>query len=306
MAEKENNFWYFRHVNNIEELKKYFEGREYRHTYFYHYTTLKVIDSIIGNKEFWLSCVSGFNDKRDVRQFGNSAKEYYSLCFSTGVNENLSLWYLYSGLDGKGGRIKLKPARIRTLIEKGTFELYEYDNNYKIKTNKICTLKKGKDMETELRDILYLRESDGKFSLKYNTMTNYNFTDNAEFEKIKNHWCKFSKGLIWYYEKETRLLLHLTGEIKNIVENSNKDYVVVLKFDDEILKNIEVDFAPEITDIDTALKSFDNMRNFKKTKSNINLSEYSGDIQMNMKIESLKGYICEKCEKANPTLADNI
>ena len=47
-----------------------------------------------------------------AKQF-DEPKCNYSLCFSTGVNENLALWYLYSGMNGKGGRIRFTSNKVK-------------------------------------------------------------------------------------------------------------------------------------------------------------------------------------------------
>lgn len=72
-----------------------------------------------------ISCVAGFNDTCDSEQFGEAQKYYYSLCFSTGIHENLALWYLYAGIGGQGVRISLTKTQIKKLIEESTYELRE-------------------------------------------------------------------------------------------------------------------------------------------------------------------------------------
>ena len=91
----------FPYLKNANELEEYFNARISGHKEFFHYTTLKAINSILQNKYFCISSVDRFNDKKDREQFGDSdeQKKYYSLCFTSGVNENLSLWYLYSGIN---------------------------------------------------------------------------------------------------------------------------------------------------------------------------------------------------------------
>ncbi len=293
MARMEDNFYYFSKADTVESLKRYFEGREYKHTNFYHYTKLDKLNNIIKEKRFWLSSVKGFNDKCDVEQFKDNEKEYFSLCFSAGVNENLPLWYLYSGLDGKGGRIRMTSKKVQSLIEKGEYELCEKeavkgdDNNEKIVLHKIETLEKDKTMTVKFRDVLYYRTDGDKLSLKYNTMTNYNF-NSKNIEEITEYWRHFSKKLIWFYEKETRLLVHVIGDLREEIINSGKDYVVTLNINKDVFNSLSIDFAPEITDINEVLHENESISDFRKIRSNVNLSAYSGDISMD---------ICKNCIK---------
>ena len=59
----------FGKLNNCEQLDEYINARYPRDTQYCHYTSLKIINSILGNRQFWFSCVDGFNDENDKKQF---------------------------------------------------------------------------------------------------------------------------------------------------------------------------------------------------------------------------------------------
>lgn len=130
----------FSQIEYIKDLSDYLT-REYEHTEYNHYTDLDTIDKILKNREFFLSDVRGFNDKKDTEQFKD--KLYFSLCFATGVNENLSLWYLYSGIDGKGGCISFERKRIRQLVENAKYKLCKFNDDSE-KPEEICDIEDGK------------------------------------------------------------------------------------------------------------------------------------------------------------------
>lgn len=277
----------FSQIDKFEDLQIYLDGNEYRHTNYYHYTNLQVIESILKNNEFWLSCVNRFNDKKDRKQFGDLKKqrEFYSACFSTGVSENLPLWYLYSGTEGNGGRIRFTPSVAKNLVNTCTYTLHEYKNNKIGKS--LLTLKNGISMNIMFKDVLYYRNYDGKVSLKYNTMTNYKFLSSKEIEENFNY---FLKGLIWFYEKETRLIVQLKGEALKIVNGDAEiEYKVVLHFDDKIKNQFSIDFAPEITQIEeiTNNEQYSNIKKKFLQSSKVKLSNYNGEIEMR---------ICDDCE----------
>ena len=122
----------FPRLQTADELNEYFDIRTRGHKEFFHYTSLKAINAILGGKTIRISS-DRLNDKKDREQFGTllEQKRHYSLCFSTGSNENLSLWYLYSGVNGKSGRISLTYKKLMQFISEGEFYLteYDYENN---------------------------------------------------------------------------------------------------------------------------------------------------------------------------------
>jgi len=287
----------FGKLQNERELSKYFADREYTHGDYCHYTRIRGLNGILERKEFRLGCVSRFNDKLDTKQFGDESNLYYALCFSTGVNENLALWYLYAGMDGRGARIRLTKSIVRKLIDNARLSLCEIIRNEKgeeISCEKVLDLTNSVDVELKFKDVLYslIDSQSHGVKLKYNTMTNYNISQ-QEFNSYRKKNRGFMKGLIWYYEKETRLLAKLKGSAAELVLNTGKEYVIQLGFDDTIYKNIAVDFAPEISDISSVVEGNDGIRKFVYGTSNTKLSDYVGTVKMDL---------CGKCDKLQSKL----
>lgn len=296
MSSKQNIAWgQFGRISTNAELETYLAGREYGHGDYCHYTRLSIINSILEKKRFWMGCVSGFNDNLDSDQFGEEKKLYYSLCFSTGTNENLALWYLYSGMNGHGGRLRFTKSTIRDLINTASFSLWECTREgQQLKPVKeICTLERGTDIQLSFKDIIYSKTtgSENSVDLKYNTMTNHIMTRD-EFDQYKANNIGFNKGLIWYYEKETRLLAKIIGKTADIVQNSSGEYVVMLTFDEKMYKKIKLDFAPEVNDISEVIGDYKEIQNYIYATSHAKLSAYKGTLKMDL---------CKKCDKAQHT-----
>ena len=135
----------FGELRTCHDLNTYLLNREYQHSNYFHYTKLDVVNSILKNREFWLSNVSEFNDTLDTEQFGPNPVPYFSLCFSTGIHENLPLWYLYSGVDGRGARIQATKSSIKKLVQNGSYALWLFDGN--AKSEKIMSLKNVENMD---------------------------------------------------------------------------------------------------------------------------------------------------------------
>lgn len=305
----------FSQIEYIKDLSDYLT-RQYEHTEYNHYTDLDTIDEILKNREFFLSDVRGFNDKKDTEQFKD--KLYFSLCFATGVNENLSLWYLYSGIDGKGGCISFERKRIRHLIENSKFELWKIKilPNGLEKSNKVVDIENGKNARIEFADMLYCSEKFplkkrkvGNMALKYNTMTNYNISK-KEFLKFKENNMGKLKSLIWYYEKETRLLIELTDEkLKKEVNECNEkyyapmnenrkrpkeNYKIVMNFSHLNAKDFSIKLAPGNIDY-SKISGYENIIKYCNDTSNINLSLYKGEIDFKLKDKMCK--ICKENKK---------
>ena len=285
----------FGKLENIDDLKMYFQiDREFRHSYYFHYTSSDVIKSIFNNHKIWISNVGRFNDHNDREQF--NTPYFFSLCFSTGVNENLPLWYMYSGMNGQGGRLGIKKSAIKGFIGidgsvKYTLHELETDGNGKVtglKPNTDIILKKDVDFSLRFKDVLYYQHSDekGTVDIKYNTMTNYNISK-IEFEEYKKENIGFFKSLVWYYEKETRLLIELVGNIRERID-PNKKYVITLDINEDILKHISVTFAPEIKDAQRE-KTENELRELYPDLR-IEKSRYHGTVTMNF---------CSKCSERN-------
>lgn len=278
-------------IRTNTELESYLAGREYGHGDYCHYTRLSIIDSILENKRFWMRCVSGFNDNLDSEQFGKDKKLYYSLCFSTGTNENLALWYLYSGMNGNGGRLRFTKNSIRDLINTASFSLWECTREGQdLKpSQELFTLERGIDIQLNFKDMIYskVNEASKTVDLKYNTMTNHVLSKD-EFDLYIANNVGFHKGLIWYYEKETRLLAKLIGRTADLVKNSGVEYVVMLTYDENIYKKIKLDFAPEVTDLGDIISEYKSIQKYIYVTSHAGLSTYSGTLKMDL---------CKKCDK---------
>ena len=239
-----------------------------------------------------ISCVAGFNGTCDSEQFGEAQKYYYSLCFSTGIHENLALWYLYAGIGGQGVRISLTKTQIKKLIEESTYELREKTSEKASDEESlklVMELERNKTMKVAFQNVMYYGENQHNgIDLKYNTMTNHAIPK-AEWEQYKEKHIGFCKDLIWYYEKETRLVVELIGEARREID-PNKDYVIVLKFSEEVKRKLQLMFAPETgkADKDKLIDENAGIKQFVLDTSRVKLSDHAGKVKMDL---------CRNCTK---------
>ena len=289
----------FSNLDDIDDLNSYMQARPLGHGAYYHYTALSSVDAILKSNGFLIGNVKGFNDHTDAKQFEPEQDLYFSLCFTSGDNENLSLWYMYSGMNGDGARIKFTPKKIEKFLDECEYTLFEYENEAAYKANKEAPsfkrkLEKNVDITQHIADILYAenRPKARGFTIKYNTMTNRKFSKEV-FEKYKGQNKGLTKGLIWYYEKETRVLLKLSDDFKTILD-PQKVYAISMNVNN-IIPFISLQFAPEITSLESVLKKKDekgefcypNIREFILRTSKAVLSNHVGELEMKL---------CDRCD----------
>lgn len=285
----------FSNLSKCDDLIDYFNAQACTNTQYCHYTKISTIEKILDKSSFRLSCVSDFNDECDKRQFGDDkAKKYfYALCLSRSKSENLALWYLYSGMDGQGGRICFSFYHIKRIIEESTYELFEFDTTKKEVVGLGMNLEKGITMDLRFQDVVYFQNQNKYVHLKYNIWTNRDKILREDFEKYKMLNMGFCKNTIWCYEKESRLLVELKGKAREKIDlniDNNKNYVIVMTFPKTFQYNwMNIQFAPEIDEniYWDILNRNPKIRKFMEETSHLTKSNHVGEIKM---------HLCEKCE----------
>ena len=273
---------------DAESLTDLIQHNALLHTQYYHYTKVSRLDNILQNKEFWLLPVDRFNDEKDSETFGEGQKNTFSLCFSSGTTENLPLWYMYAGMDGKGARIGFRKKDFKKLAEELKLTLWEHTEGTDkkiIKADKyIRELRSGEDgCEIYFRDIMYIHDTERETRLKYNNAVKNNGVLKSEIEKFKANNPGCYKSLIWFYEKETRLIVKVPPSFIK----KDKKYIVALQLDDTY-NNMDIMLAPEYTPDEKAkvISQYLGFREFLSSK--LKLSEYSGTINMSL---------CKNCDR---------
>lgn len=314
-------------INAGKSLKDILENKEYTHGEYCHYTNLATIDKIIQGKAFMMDNVNGFNDLCDRQQF-EKPEQYFALCFATGVSENLPMWQIYSGCKLQGGRIQFTKSKysIQKLIKESRFEVWrknEYINRCEENSNYVPYLLRNDEMYKTFHDVVYVKNENNYASLKYNNR----FITQIPKEEIENYiksdienWddghIGFQKSQIWYYEKETRLLIKLKDGILDKVKEYEKEHGYIAKEDEKFIISlnfeniyedlikfgrIKIMFAPNIVDdktmlkhdsggdlvsMEDALKEYKAIKNFITETSYANFSEHQGTVYFKLSCQN--------------------
>lgn len=285
-------------IFDASSLKKYLERSASCHKNYYHYSDIEGISGILTSGVFWVSSVKYSNDMKEHNEFGEDTYQYFQLCFSTGTTENLPLWFLYSGQNGRGARICITKSQIIKMIDSNNLDLSLVCCNDpekpKIKLS-------PEDYKAEFKDVVYFKKEGKKHRLKHNTDVN-NYFPAKEFEKYKEENRGFFKDIVWFYEKETRLLIRVSEKLlqKDLFYHAEKaPYRLEWKIQPKIFKKIKITMSPYYEQNNHA--DFDKI--CKKDGINIKLSEYAGQVKIdlckncNFKKNDAEGTENKPCQK---------
>lgn len=283
----------FKECNSTDDFLRFFNNNDLssRHTNFYHYTSIINVDQILKSKQLRLTPLSkSANDLVEREYYEHLGNNIFSLCLSTGTSESLPLWYLYSGIDGCGARIGLKKKTFCQIVESPVFQLIEVEAQYPCReVNEPITLQ-SEDYTFLCRDILYIGQDPQKintYRIKYNSQV-INDISKDTADKLQHEYQRFVKGLIWFYEKETRIQVEITN---TKLLDTAKSYVVALKLDN-IYEDLLVRLAPELGEINADFfDEYDGIRDWAYTK--LQKSDFSGQLKMD-----LKSKLCRECNKS--------
>lgn len=248
-------------------------------THFCHYTSVEAALSILESGFFYLSPFENMNDVDELKLHEDESKKIFSLCFCNSLADNIPLWYLYGGIDGKGVRIEFTAAKMRDLIricEKSVYDL----------TNEVANELSSSEYELHYGWIYYEK---GKNNVSYRGHP-ISKTDMKVYHGVRNSDNSiyyFIKGFPWRYEKEFRILVKIKKEgVKK----------VGIKFDFEKFKSgIRLLAAPEFSKSnEQTVAKFANIKKWDKKKLK-GKSELR--IQMNLLKRNFFKYVNSICEE---------
>lgn len=192
-------------------------------TTFWHYTKLDTVDKILEGGELHLSCMSKTNDTGEMN-LHKDADMFNIICLCNSDSEKIPMWYLYSGVDGKGASIGFTPSTLMELIR--SIKTAKTDGGEEWKT--------GKDFDL-MCGWVYYRKKEAPSQVKYKGKW-YSVSDSDEFAK-DNY---FVKDYPWEYEKEFRIIaINKTGKSRSKVK---------IKIPDSVMKKLKIRLAPETND----------------------------------------------------------
>lgn len=206
---------------------KNLRAKDFSRLTFWHYTSTKNAKSIMDSKYFYVSNILKMNDLNESELFSDP-ENIFSLCFCNTNTEKIPMWYLYSGITGRGTSLGLTPAKMRDFIL-SIQEVYPVINNV---------------VQEEVKIPIVLDEEIGGFTKEFGWVI-YADDKRSKYKSIfgtplrieKSNEYPFIKNYPWEYEKEFRIVL------RN--KTSEKIDRIAVKIPDKIVKEFRSIIGPE-------------------------------------------------------------
>lgn len=269
-------------VTSCKTLASFIEGKEKNHTHYYHYSSIDAIDNILKEKAIRVSSMTTSNDITEHRCFGADTYTKFQLCFSTGTTENLPLWFLYAGVNGTGARIDFPKSTIQDFMNPTNMHLSLCDSS----TNELITdLKIGKNCRIQFLDVIYREKEGCAYRVKYN---NRMFTKlpATEFGNYEQSHRGFIKDIIWFYEKETRLIVDVRPDLLDrslfFDAMETAPYYLRLSIPDDVYQKISITLSPQYTNESTETAVALAKEGICRLVTEKSLSKYAGKIKINL------------------------
>lgn len=257
---------------------------------FCHYTTISNLDKIFQSGKIWASKITTTNDLSEKERYNENGNNKFLLCFCNSKSENIPMWYLYSGINGKGCRIEWTHTKMRKFIKSICKVHPVYDG--KIQEN--ITMNINEQFTIDYGWVYYIKCNKNGNEIKYRGKKYILNNDISDFTN-NNYYIKSTE---WNYEKEFRIVLTVKG--KNI--NCEK-LAIDIEISDVLLR-----LAPEFKNTDQ-LFNYEGVKKYFKTM--IKNSELL--ISMNLIKKGLNGIIeyinelnCEDLERLRKEIDSSL
>ena len=266
---------------------------------FWHYTSFERAQQILKGGSFWASKFSTMNDLAEKNMHAN-ADSVYCLCFCNANSESIPMWYMYSGIDGQGVALGLKPTImldfINAIIDNGVEGLIKEtsDSCKSAPENTEIHLEYGKDFDIKCGWIFYRNTKAHNRNYYKKKWYHIDKNDLSQFEE-DNY---FIKDYPWNYEHEFRIAF---------INKTGKDFGhIKVNISSKIIKNLKARLAPENSNnsfgskkqilVDYGIKEKSISHSLLQTKMNI----------LDRDKSSIERYVNEQIENCNDKVIHKI
>ena len=202
-------------MSTDNELKAYLESKGAKHLFFFHYTTIPVLEGMQKCRKLFLTRMDKLNDALEGNADRARRKRIFIASFSFGIAESMAMWSMYGFPYKQGIRLTIpRRAITRTLkdfSDKPT--IYSTTNGIKIPISGKATLK--------MMDVVYAHPG----SLEHNRKKLLNNSEQLIKNMTQNpRLACCVKNEVWLSENETRMILELEQELPDDVEKIAIDF----------------------------------------------------------------------------------
>lgn len=237
------------------------KAKDFSRYNFWTYTRLQTAELILASGCFRLSNLKGMNDQEEAAYHAKDQARVFALCFCNSNTEKIPMWYLYSGLSGKGAALGFTAAKMMKWLS-SIKEVYAVKNGQtKADGEKLIV---GKNVQLQYGWVYYQKPREPK-NISYRNKW-YVIDDPAAFRKDNF----FIKSYPWEYEREFRIVF--------IAEKNTSYDALFVDIPDDIRDALKVMLAPELQE-----KQFHKMKKGLKHIGRTHQPIYSNlSIRMNL------------------------
>lgn len=201
-------------LESDEEVRRLYdilEIKSSRHRHYRHYLGEDRARQILSERAIYLTDGSSWNDKFDRDRFNPSlltTKKRFGACMSYSSSENIAMWMLYGGRDGKGAMIDFDEKTLKSAKYNAAFECGYFDKGDFVPCEKLDS----KDVIFSLVDVSYFRlikDGDMAFEMKRSAEGERWV---GVTEELWNTMSPLSKHESWSFEQEVRFVASINRD----------------------------------------------------------------------------------------------
>ena len=208
---------------NVNELFPELERNGRRHRWYFHYTTLDVMDKILANGMLVLSRVGKMNDGKEADTMPDNI---FAACFSASGTESVAMWNTYGIPRRDAVRLCFDGCLVRKFLD-GKFGVLKC--HARNKDGIVIDEIPPEEVELKMFDIIYASTGGKHFQYRENHCTVTDGNGKA-LNLLRGRFAGYAKMCGWSYEREVRLLLTLKkGYVVPDIEKVSIDFSGVVK-----------------------------------------------------------------------------
>lgn len=245
-------------ASKAEEIKKNF----------YHYTSYESLRKILtgddqGNHFFFVRSISEMNDRNEAKLHLDDGDKIHSFCTCCTKHEKIPLWYLYSGICGRGVRLGITPGKMLKFLR-------DIELVYPVAGGKVdysSPLRIHNDFDLLCGWVYYLMDGNNRIFYR----NRYYSTECMDESLLKTNY--FIKNYPWEYEREFRVI------IKNKTAVSYER--IAIPISQAFIEELEIMSAPEHSFTDSEKEDYISLgikpKRIKKSSLNIKMDLLKGN-----------------------------
>ena len=199
-----------------EALRNGLRENALRHRNYNMYTAMDRAMSLLLTGNLYISNGQNWNDILDREIMKKHSA--YGICMSCSTIESMAMWMLYSGDKGRNGAlVRFLPSIITEIVESETIELGKFDNCGKYILHPMVLKREDKSFDIFMTDVVYTDVQKNDPSILIASLgEDHEYMECSFLEKAG----VFHKHYAWSYEKECRLIVELSPEMKKYAQET--------------------------------------------------------------------------------------